>query len=191
MIVAADEGDFAALWLPKGTRWKAPTTPPTRPREPTRAERLMTDLALCDWALVDREWDISNLWLLFAGARYSVWVSWSENGEHFGWYINLQEPFRRTARGFQWMDLMLDVTVEPNRRWHWKDEDDFQAMIDRGLLSPSEAQAVRAEAEDVIRKLEANESPFCDPWPDWRPDPSWPMPKLPVGWKDISPQPTG
>lgn len=186
MTVVEDRGDFVTLWFPKGTAWKAPTTPPTRPRGATRAERLMKCLALCDWTLTDREWDVSSLWLTNTHDHHAVWVSWLEDGEHFGWYINLQEPFRRTASGFQWMDLMLDVVVEPDRSWRWKDEDDFQGMIDHGLLDEAKAKAVRAEAEDVIGRLEANEPPFCDPWPDWRPDPAWQAPALPPDWDRIS-----
>ncbi|MEX2245783.1 MAG: DUF402 domain-containing protein [Dehalococcoidia bacterium] len=185
MIVALDRGGSTALWFPKGTRWKGPTTPPARVRAETRTQRLMESLTLCDWVLADREWDVSSLWLMEAGAHHAVWVSWREGGEHYGWYINLQEPFRRTARGFQWMDLMLDVIVEPDRRWHWKDEDDFQGMIGHNLIDDAKARAVRAEAESVIRRLEANASPFCDPWPDWRPDPAWRSPLLPPAWDRI------
>lgn len=185
MTVVADRGDFVALWFPKGAVGKVPTTPPNRPRAETRAERLMTCLSLADWVLVDREWDISTLWLVNTDAHHAVWVSWLENGDHLGWYINLQEPFRRTERGYRWMDLMLDVVVEPNRRWRWKDEDEFQAMTDHRLIDETRAARIRAEARQVIRGLEANEPPFCDPWPAWRPDPSWPFPALPPDWEVV------
>ena len=46
-----------------------------------------------------------------------------DDGAERGWYINLQEPFRRNERRFHYMDLMLDVVVDVERRWRWKDED--------------------------------------------------------------------
>ncbi len=185
MIVVEDRSDYLALWYPTGTTWKAPSTPPTRVRASTRTERIMSNLAKRDWVLEDRRYDVSSLWLAEPGADHAVWVSWLGTGEHWGWYINLQEPFRRTDRGFQWMDLMLDVIVEPDRNWKWKDEDDFAAMIDRGLIDPAHAEAVRREGEKIIRRVEGNEPPFSEPWPAWRPDPNWPIPALPHDWHRI------
>jgi predicted RNA-binding protein associated with RNAse of E/G family len=184
-IVAADDGDALALWLPRGTRWKAPVTPPHRSRAATRAERLMACLEREDWVLDDRVWDISTLWLLREGDLHATWVSWLPDGEHYGWYINLQEPYRRTARGLHWMDLMLDVVVAPDRSWRWKDEDEFQALIDHRLIDETKARAVREAAATAIRQLEAGEPPFCTPWPAWRPDPAWPAPVLPPDWETL------
>jgi protein associated with RNAse G/E len=39
-----------------------------------------------------------------------------------GWYVNLQCPFRRTEVGIEAMDLMLDVVVDPDGTWRWKDD---------------------------------------------------------------------
>jgi predicted RNA-binding protein associated with RNAse of E/G family len=185
MIVAADREERLALWCPKGTIRVVPMTPPSRPRAPTRAERLACCLALGDWVLAEREWDTSTLWLLEPGAAHAIWVSWRENGEHLGWYVNLQEPFRRSQRRLQTMDHALDVVVEPGGDWRWKDEDELEAMRAHGLIDAGTARAVRAEGERVIRRLEAGEPPFSEPWADWRPDPSWDLPVLPPGWDRV------
>jgi hypothetical protein len=44
---------------------------------------------------------------------------------------------------------------------------------------------VRSEARDVIARVEANGTPFSEPWHDWRPDPSWRLPELPFGWDEV------
>jgi predicted RNA-binding protein associated with RNAse of E/G family len=176
MTVVEDRGDRVALWLPYGTRWMAPVT---------RGERIVTCLEFGDWVLDERRWDLSSIWLLPADARHSVLVSWLPDGDFFGWYVNLQTPFTRTARGLQWMDLMLDVVIDPDRGWRWKDEDELQAAVDRDLISRGEASALRAEAESVIAQLEANAPPFSEPWPDWRPDPAWAVPSLRDGWDRV------
>lgn len=182
MIVGADEGHRVALWYPKGTRWMAPTTPPDRPRDDNRGQRLCACLASGEWAFVEREWDVDVLCLLEEGAAHAVWVSWLEGWEPWGWYVNLQEPFRRTDHALQTMDLMLDVIVHEDRTWRWKDEDELQALLDWRLIDDAKRRAVRAEAEAVLGLLERDEPPFSEPWHDWRPESTWGLPELPPNW---------
>jgi predicted RNA-binding protein associated with RNAse of E/G family len=187
MRVVRDEGDSVALWFPAGTRWKAATTPPTRPREPTRGERLATCLASGEWSFVDLTWPVSTLWLMPEGAWHAVWVSWRDGGEFWGWYVNLQKPFRRTERGFETMDLMLDAIVDPDGSWRWKDEDELEAAVARGVFDEQLTGRIRNEALQVIRRAHANESPFDEPWPTWSPPRSWKTPELPPAWDERSP----
>lgn len=182
MRVAWDEDDFVALWMPRGTRWKAPTTPPTRERNGDRGVRLAECAALGDWVFRDLEWDVSILSLMREGDWHALWVSWLPSGEHWGWYVNLQKPYRRTALGFETMDLALDVIVEPDRSWRWKDEDELEAFVQRGVFDRAIAERIHAEGLEVVGCAERDEPPFCEPWPDWRPDPSWAVPELPQGW---------
>ena len=180
VIVVDDDPDRLVLWSPKGTLRKVPITPLSRTAAPTRGERLMTCLAREDWILVERTWDVSTLWLMEPGAMHATWVSFLETGEQWGWYINLQEPFARTPYGVSTMDLMLDVLISPDcSQWTWKDEDEFQAMIDWGLIDRAKADAVRDEALHVIARAERRSKPFDEPWSDWTPEPSWGIPVLP------------
>ena len=114
-------------------------------------------------------------------------MSYLDNGDHWGWYVNLQEPFRRTLQGIQTMDLMLDILIERDRSWRLKDEDDFQILLTRGLLDSDAAQRVREEAADVVGKIERGEQPFDGSWSHWRPDPQWPPPALPADWDALGP----
>lgn len=182
LTVVEDRGDSVALWCPRGTPWKTATTPPTRPRAPTRAERFVASLTRGDWVLGDFTWDVATLAFMRAGDWHAVWVSWREDGGGWGWYINLQRPFHRTAWGLQTMDLMLDIIVAPDRRWRWKDEDEFDALIAAGLIDAAEAARVREAARHAIGDVETNAPPFNTRWHDWRPDPSWPSPELTAGW---------
>ena len=184
-IMVEDHEDLVVLWCPRGTVRKCAINPPTRPQESTRAERFVASLTQGDWVLADFEWDVSTLWLMPAGAWHAVWVSWHKTGEHWGWYVNLQEPFRRTPIGFQAMDLMLDLLVYPDRQWRWKDEDEFEAFIIHGLIGDTTALRVRDEAQRVIERVERNLPPFNEPWATWQPDPSWPKPELPEGWDQV------
>jgi hypothetical protein len=56
------------------------------------------------------------------GESYAVWHFWDGPEREFaGWYLNLQEPFRRTAVGYDTEDLELDVWV-PRARLVVQDE---------------------------------------------------------------------
>jgi hypothetical protein len=184
MTVVQDEEDLVALWFPKGTRWKAPIPPPEWPREESRGARLATCLERREWVFTDSEWDVSTLVLMRPGDWHAVWVSWLDGNQHWGWYVNLQEPFRRTDKGYETMDLALDVIIELDRTWRWKDEDELALFVERGVIGEEVATRIRDEGLRVARRAERNEWPFDAPWPDWRPDRSWRAPQLPEGWSE-------
>lgn len=144
-------------------------------------------IAIGDWQLGDDVWTGQGwLRLVTPGEGHGVLLFWRESGELHMWYVNLERPLQRTSRGFDYMDLLLDMVVAPDRSsWHLKDEDELETALSAGLISPEEAAAVRAEAEKVARVIEADGSPFCDGWERWRPDPSWPIPELVPGWEVV------
>jgi len=184
LSVVEDTGDRLLLWIPRGTMRKVPATPPGRPDPATRRERVIENLARGDWVHVDHEWDMDHLWLLRPRDWHALWVSWV-GGRHIGWYGNLQRPFRRTAAGIEAMDLMLDVVVEPDLTWRWKDEDEFADLVGRGLVDGATADRVRRAGEEIIDRAERRAGPFAEAWPDWRPDPALPRPVLPDGWDRV------
>jgi hypothetical protein len=89
--------------------------------------------------------------------------------------------------GIDVADLGLDVVVDPDRTWCWKDEDDFAAFTDApGYWTAAQAVAARAEGRRVIALAEEGKSPFDGTYCDFVPDPTWSLPELPTGW-DIPP----
>jgi predicted RNA-binding protein associated with RNAse of E/G family len=188
MTVVADEQEALALWCPKGTIRKVPAASPSRAggEPPNRGERHADYLASGDWVFADSEWDVSTLWLLREGDWHSVWLSFLEDSCHWGWYINFQEPFRRTRQGIQTMDLALDIIAEPDRSsWRWKDRDEFELFEARELIAPDVADRVRQEAKLLVERIERDEWPFNSDWPAWRPNGSWRVPTLPETWMQI------
>ena len=61
-------------------------------------------------------------------------------------------------------DLALDVTVDPDGTWAWKDEDELAEAISLGVLDEAAAAELRAEGERVIAA-----KPWPTGWEDWRP----------------------
>jgi hypothetical protein len=139
--------------------------------------------------LVQHTWvETDVLILVTPGAAHAVYVMWETGQARLrGWYVNLQEPLRRTRLGFDTMDHLLDIVISADRSsWHWKDEDEFEGAVALGVYSPEEARAIRTEGERVIERLEAGQPPFCDGWERWTPPAKWSIPSLPDGWDKLS-----
>ncbi len=147
-----------------------------------------------DWAKGEFDGPRDHAWhstdvlkILEAGKRYAIWLMWEEHGGPFiGWYVNLQAPFVRTPSGVVTWDQSLDIVVDPARNWRWKDEDDFDRIQSLGWVTDAEAAEIRKGGEEAIQRIERRGVPFCDPWPEWKPDPGWPLPSIPADWKDAS-----
>ena len=98
------------------------------------------------------------------GDAHALWLMWREDWEFRCWYVQLQAPVVETSTGLETMDHALDVLVEPDGSWRWKDEDDFEEAQRLGVFTAEEAAAVRAEGERVIAAR-----PWPTGWEDWRP----------------------
>ena len=160
------------LWLAPGTPTNAP--PGFRVSIP--------ELAAGSWAHTDWSWYGGRLMIWERGDSHSIYVSWDRAGEFAGWYVNLEQPWRETSLGFDTTDHLLDITIDPDRRWRWKDEDHLAEAVELGLFMPEQAREFRAEGERAIERIEAWDAPFDEGWELWRPDPAWPLPSVPDGW---------
>lgn len=187
LTVVEDTDEQLLAWIPQGTVRKAPVTPPRRVDPALRRDRHIENLDHGDWVYGDHVWDVSNLWVLRPGDWHAVWVSFDEAGRHIGWYVNFQQPYRRTSLGIEAMDLALDIVVEPDLSWGWKDDDEFEEILERRLFDTETGQRVREEAAAVVQRIEASVPPFCEPWTSWLPNPRWRRPELLPGWDDPAP----
>lgn len=137
----------------------------------------------------DRPWRLEvrargpNAVLSFAwpDAPYAV-LRWRETGATQSWYVNLQDPLRRTAMGFDTTDHALDAVVAVDGAWRWKDEDELAHAVANGLFTPADAERFRADGERAVDRIRRGEPPFDRDWTSWHPDPAWPTPGLPEGW---------
>ena len=158
--IVIDSPDLIALWFPVGTTSQRPNDDQGNVLRIPRPE----------WTLVPDLWRRSGVSLTRPGRAHSIWLF----SDVDSWYVNFERPLRRTAIGFDTFDEKLDLIVEPDGSYRWKDEDELEQAAAVGLL---DADAVRAAAALVLE-----EWPFPTGWEDWKPDPSWPIPRLPEGW---------
>lgn len=158
--VIADDGERFVLYLPPGAEgvWMG------RDADGRYLERWMSD-----------EPPRAHVWerhhvlsLTRRGDAHSLWHFWDPGWTFVGWYVQLCDPIVETADGLETMDHALDVTVDPDGTWRWKDEDDFAEAQTLGVLTPEAAAAVRAEGARVIAAR-----PWPTGWEGWRPNPRW------------------
>lgn len=134
-----------------------------------------------------REWKDNEALVVYRpGDAHSVWLYWGAANHDFrSWYINLEEPWQRTAIGFDSRDNLLDIIVAPDlSSWEWKDEDELAWAVENGRHTSEEAASFRTEGERALERLLRRGRPFDRGWPDWRPDPGWLAPVLPREWKE-------
>ena len=161
--IVEESPELVALWIPAGAAAKVPRGRLRIPGD--------------DWELEDASPKRDQICVARPGRAHSIYLFWHDNGELDHWYVNFERPLRRTALGFDTFDEKLDLIVQPDGSYRWKDEDELEQAAAVGLLDPV---AVRAEADRVLQ-----EWPFPTGWEDWRPDPAWPVPQLPEGWDRV------
>ena len=116
---------------------------------------------------------------------HAIWHFWGGPERKFlCWYINLQEPFRRTAIGYDTQDLELDIIVYPNGKWQLKDDELMEQRILDGRWNAEQVAEIRNEARKLTDRLDSGERWWPLEWQHWQPDPQWQVPRaLPAGWE--------
>lgn len=127
----------------------------------------------------DRTWQRTHvLRFMQEGSMHTVEVWWDAEWSFLGWYVNLQAPLVIQRNRFDTTDWALDIVVEPDGTWHWKDEDEFEEAIELGVFEDiAAAEAVRTEGERVVA-----EKPWPTGWEEWRPPATWAPLALPDDW---------
>jgi hypothetical protein len=70
------------------------------------------------WADRDRWTGHAVLVVHRTGDAHAIWHFWEGDERRFaGWYVNLQDPFRRDGRAFDTQDHELDLWIEPDGSW--------------------------------------------------------------------------
>jgi hypothetical protein len=180
--VVEDTDDVVALFIAGGSPYKAG---PKR----TAAEKRRHPRA--PFPPDEYVWRYDTLRLMQPGTAHSVSIFWG--GDQSGarmllkYFVNLEEPFRRTAVGFDTQDHTLDVEVAPTLAWRWRDENELANHVAEGFYTAELAAAARAEGERAIDAIERREHPCLRAWPDWQPPASWQRPSFVAGWDSTPP----
>jgi len=173
VLVVADEPDLLASYIPEGAPFGFPEGewPTTNGLHPWHGRGL---------------WEGHGVLMLQRpGDRCAVWHFWDGPEREFaGWYLNLQEPFRRTSLGYDTQDLELDVWIPADGcgSWSFKDDEQLEERVREGRFTADEIVAIRAEGSRIGVMLDAGERWWDDSWSRWSPPDEWTAQPLPKGW---------
>ena len=139
------------------------------------------------WELENYKWHTNRLLMLIEPQKYySTMYFWNDKSNEFlCYYVNFQLPFQRNRCGVDTLDLDLDLIINPDFSYEWKDVEDYQKAIDHEVIFPKWVKGIEVAKQEVFEKLEKSQYPFDDSWLDWRPDPNWSPPTLPANWDKI------
>ena len=121
------------------------------------------------------------------GDHFAVWAYWGAPGRTFwGWYVNIQAPYRRTEIGIDSLDLELDLLVTPDREVFLKDEEHVESSAELGRFSGETARAIHATGARLKAGIESGELRWDEEWATWEPPADLRRPpELPPGWEDV------
>ncbi|RAJ71598.1 uncharacterized protein DUF402 [Streptomyces sp. Amel2xB2] len=179
VTVVRDTPELLAAWVAPGT---VCVKPEMADGTPVHHEPLATRYTRPRRTVLSRWFGTGVLKLAVPGEPWSVWLFWERDWQFKNWYVNLEEPHRRWDGGIDSEDHFLDIALYPDRSWEWRDEDEFAAARQAGLVGDALAARVREAGREVVERIAAWAPPFRDGWEDWRPDPRWPVPALPADW---------
>jgi Protein of unknown function (DUF402) len=169
VVVVEDSAELLVTYLPEESPFAFPPSADGRPH-PWTGKRAWTGHGV--------------LMLRRPGEAYSVWHFWDGPERRFaGWYLNLEEPIRRTSVGYDTQDLELDVWIPVGEPWRFKDEELLEQRVREGRYTQDQLDAIRALGEEVAAMLRRDGAWWDGRWAGFEPDQTWRAPTFPPGWE--------
>lgn len=133
------------------------------------------------------QWHTNRILIFLESEKYfASFLFWDHATDQFsGYYINFQLPFQRSHCGFDNLDLDLDIVIDPQYNWEWKDEEDFKAGIKEGGILDEWAKGIEHSQNEVFKKISNRSYPIDGSWLQWRPAVNWIPPDLPKEWQVV------
>ena len=126
--VVEDSDELVALFIAAGSPYKA------GPKRTAQAKRTAPRL---DMPPDEYVWRNDTLRLMLPGQWHSVSLSWSSGAGQrrlLKYFVNLEEPCRRTDTGFDTQDHTLDVEITPDLAWRWRDEAELENHVTEAFI---------------------------------------------------------
>ena len=183
VIVVKDTPEELVLTLLPGTECVAPEGY----LQGKQTDKRRWNFKETDWELENYVWRANRLLLLLEPEKfYSTMYFWNhERDEFLCYYVNFQLPFRRSHCGVDTLDLDLDLIINPDFSFEWKDVEDYRKAIEHGVILPEWIHGIEDAKGDTFKRFERRQYPYDGSWLDWLPDPSWAPPKLPKNWDRV------
>lgn len=174
--VVVDNEDLLALYIAANSTYKA---------GPKRSA--LEKLSMPRWSVPPNQyiWSSDTLRLMFPGRNYSIWLFWDGVGEKRSiakYYINFEEPFRRTPIGFDTQDHTLDIEMKPTFEWNFRDTEQLNEHLVHGFYSQELVSLILKEAHNAVHSYIPENRRLILEWSKWTPPINWDVPNLPENW---------
>lgn len=179
MRVVDDSDDILVAWLADDTpvRYWALSDgrdPRSVPLERRFDQRMST---------AARRWKGGVLRAIPTREPFQVLHFWDDDRTFKGWYVNLEAPKTRSGSRLDTVDWHLDLWINADRTYAWKDEDEAEAALEAGHLLEHALAAARSTGQSIIDRLTDWPTQIGD-WRSFAPPPEWSVPTLPDDWDD-------
>jgi hypothetical protein len=187
VIVVKDAPQETVLLLLPGARCAFPQGYAGWRNKETPGETRWQEARHVPLVLRELDWQTNRILIFLEPQKYySCFLFWDHQTGRFGcYYINFQLPFRRSHCGFDTLDLDLDIVIDPQYHWKWKDVDEYQAGIQEGGIQDEWVQGIERSQAEVFDRINQRMYPLDGSWLDWQPEPGWAPPKLPESWQVV------
>jgi hypothetical protein len=150
---------------------------------PSRWQEALSD----SHAMTEFPWETNRLLIFLEPEKYySPFLFWNQATDEFlFYYINFQLPFRRSHCGFDTLDLDLDMVIQPDYSWKWKDVDEYEEGIRAGGIKEEWMKAIEAARPEALERIYHHSYPFDGSWNSWTPETGWRPPSLPLDWHTL------
>ncbi len=121
------------------------------------------------------------------GDAYAVWHFWSGPNRDFDcWYLNLQDPFRRTPLGIDTEDHELDIVIKPDGTWVYKDAELLESRIRDGRYSFEKGEQIKEQGRQLASMIDEKRTWWDRSWSEWIPPHTWTSPPaVRVDWAEV------
>lgn len=160
--VVLDRDDLLVTYVSSGTTLGFPDYPHAQWEHPWRAD------GHTRWT------GHGKLMMQRPDEAYSVDVFWRGEDRAFsGWYLNLQDPLRRDATGYDTLDHELDYWIPADGAWVVKDAELFEQRVVEERYTAEQATEIRAQGRAIEAMLTAGDWWWDTSWADWTPPEDW------------------
>lgn len=129
-----------------------------------------------------RTWEGGGvLRVILVGQPFQVLHFWGDSGDFAGWYVNFEQPAVRMGNRLDTVDWHLDLWIEPDGSARWKDEDEADAAVAAGHLTPEDVATARAAGVAILADFDSFLLEVGD-WRSFAPPPDWSAQDLPDDW---------
>ena len=179
VTIIQDSASLIVFYIAPGTSFKHP--------KEIDSDNVPRHLVSSNWRLVDKTWKGGGAIYISKPHEPYMIIGFMNDGnsEVERWYINLQDPLRRTDLGFDYLDMELDVEINKDlSQWKWKDEDQFDELVSNGIIPLSKSIELRKIGQNIATSV-INKESIIEKWKDWVPPFDLTIHNIPDNWNII------